>query len=97
MNKLKENILNDAEKGGRDTSNASDENTSATNTATAPATSTNSAATTRSSDTYAYGVGILAVLAIGVCVFFAYKTSQAANKKQVNEKLDQPPKRCHIL
>ena len=29
----------------------------------------------QSNDTYVYGVGILAVLAIGVCVFFAYNTS----------------------
>ena len=54
--------------------------------------------TTRSNDTYVYGVGILAVLAIGVCVFFAYNTtSQAKNKKQANEKKDQPPKRRHML
>ena len=31
-------------------------------------------------------------LAIGVCVFFAYNTSTTENKKQVNEKQDQPPK-----
>ena len=103
MNKLKENILNDAKKGSRDTSNASNETTSsatsnasnkttsATNTATTPATSTNNTATTRSSDTYGYGVGI------GVCVFFAYNTYQLKNKKFVNEKQDQPPKRRHIL
>ena len=96
MNKLKESILNDAKKGGGDTTNASNETingsnetTSATNTATTPAT------TTRSNDTYVYGVGILAVLAIGVCVFFAYNTSE--NKKQANEKQDQPPKRRHML
>ena len=53
--------------------------------------------TTRSNDTYVYGVGILAVLAIGVCVFFACNTSQAKNKKQANEKKDQPPKRRHML
>ena len=52
---------------------------------------------TRSNDTYVYGVGMLAVLAIGVCVFFTYNTSQAENKKLVNEKQDQPPKRCHML
>ena len=34
---------------------------------------------TRSNDTYIYGVGILAVLAIGVCVFFAYNTFFAYN------------------
>ena len=42
-----------------------------------------------------YGVGILDVVAIGVCVFFAYNTFQ--RKKQANEKKDQPPKRCHML
>ena len=68
MNKLKESILNDAKKGGKDTTNASNETTSATNTATTPAT------TARSNDTYIYGIGMLAVLAIGVCVFFAYNT-----------------------
>ena len=34
----------------------------------------------QSNDTYVYGVGILAVLAIGVCVFFAYNTFQPKNK-----------------
>ena len=58
--------------------------------------------TVQSNDTYVYGVGILAVLAIGVCVFFAY---QAKNEKQDNDrstaqheqKKDQPPKRRHML
>ena len=59
--------------------------------------------TTRSNDTYVYGVDILAVLAIGVCVVFKY---QAKNKKQDNDRLeaqqeqkkqDQPPKRHHML
>ena len=79
MNKSKESILNDAKKGSGDTANASNETTSATNTATTPATSTNNTAATRSNDTYVYGVGILAVLVIGVCVFFAYN-SRAENK-----------------
>ena len=52
--------------------------------------------TVQSSDTYFYGVGILAVLAIGVCVFFAFNTFPK-NKKPVNEKQDQPPKRCPML
>ena len=56
-----------------------------------------SSSTTVSNDTYIYGVGILAVLAMGACVFFAYNTSQTTNKKQVNEKQDKPPKRCHML
>ena len=58
--------------------------------------------TVQSNDTYVYGVGILAVLAIGVCVFFAY---QAKNEKQDNDrstaqheqKKDQRPKRRHML
>ena len=40
--------------------------------------------TVQSNDTYVCGVGILAVLAIGVCVFFAYNTFQS--KKLINEK-----------
>ena len=48
--------------------------------------------TVQSNDTYIYGVGILAALAKGVCVFFPYNTSQAVYKKQVNEKQHQPPK-----
>ena len=51
----------------------------------------------QSNGAYVYGVGIFAVLTIAVCVFFSYKTSQALNKKQVNEKQDQPPKRRHML
>ena len=50
--------------------------------------------TVQSNDTYIYGVGMLAVLAIGVCVFFGYNNFQP--KKQANEKKDQPPKRRHI-
>ena len=87
MNKLKGSILNDAKKGSRDTTNTSNETTSpttnASNETTGPA---NNTTTIRSSDTSVYGVGILAVLAIGVCVFLAYNTSQAKNKKQANEK-----------
>ena len=44
---------------------------------------------TRSNDTYVYGIGMLAVLAIGVCVFFTY--SQAKNKKQDNDRLMAQP------
>ena len=51
--------------------------------------------TAQSNDTYVYGVGILAVLAIGVCVFFAYNIPQA--KKLINDRLAAPPKRRHML
>ena len=97
-NKLKESILNDAKKGRGDTTNANNETTNASNETTTPATSTNNSTTTkRLNDIYIHGVGTLAVLAIGVCIFFEYNTSQAKNKKLVNEKEDQPPKRRHML
>ena len=58
--------------------------------------------TVQSNDTYVYGVGILAVLAIGVCVFFTYNTfpKKQANDRpaaQHEQKKDQPPKRRHML
>ena len=57
--------------------------------------------TVQSNDTYVYDVGILAILAIGVCVFFTYNTFP---KKQTNDclaaqheqKKDQPPKKRHM-
>ena len=96
MNKLNKSILNDVKKGSGDTTNASNEATSATNNASNETTSVTNTATTRSNDTYVYGIGIFAVLVIGACVFFAYNTSQA--KKQANEeKQDQPPKQRPML
>ena len=74
------------------TTSASNEATSPTNIGTTPANIT----TTRLNDTYVCGVGILTVLAIGACVFFAYNTFPKS-KKLVNEKQDQPPKRRHML
>ena len=103
MNKLKKSILNDAKKGGRDTTNTSNETNNASNeTTSATNTATTHANSTRSNGTYAYDVGMLAVLAIGVCVFFTY---QVKNKKQANDrstaqheqKQYQPPKRRHML
>ena len=98
MNKLKESILNDVKKVGGDTTNASNETINGRN----ETTSSNNNTTTRSNDAYVYGVGILAVLTIGACVFFTY---QLKNKKQDNDrptaqheqKKDQPPKRRHML
>ena len=86
MNKLKESILNDAKKGSGDTSNATNETTSSGITATIPATSN---ATTRLNDTYVYGVGMLAVLAIGVCVFLhitlsSLKVKNSSMKNRIN-------------
>ena len=76
--------------------NSSNETTGATNNSSNETTSVTNTTTTRSNDTYVYGVGIIAVLAIGVCVFFAYN-SFPKNKKQANEEQDQPPKRRHVL
>ena len=95
MNKSTENILNDVKKGSRDTSNSSNETTSTTDNANNEITSVTNTVTARSNDTYVYGIGVIAVVPIGVCVFFAYNTFQS--KKIVNEKHDQPPKRRHSL
>ena len=95
MNKLKESILNNIKKGSGDTTNANNETTSANNNASNETTSVTNTATTRSNDTYVYGVGILAVLAIVVCVFFGYNTFQP--KKLINKKKDQPPQRVHVF
>ena len=53
--------------------------------------------TEQSNNTYVYGVGILAVLAIviAVCVFFTYNTFQP--KKLINDCLAAPSKRRHML
>ena len=68
--------------------------TPSTSSSTCDPTLSTSSYTTRSNDTYVYVVGMLAVLAIGVCVFFPYNTFP---KKLVNEKQDQPPKKGHML
>ena len=88
MNKLKESILNNAKKGSGDTINASNETTSATNTATTPVKSTNNTTTSRSNDTYVYGVGMIAVVAIGVCVFLMYKASQASKNSSLKNRIN---------
>ena len=98
MKRLKEKILEDNQMTISSTSSSTSDPTPSTSSSTGDPTPSTPSHTTRSNDTYVYGVGILAVLAIGVCVFFAYNTtSQAKNKKQANEKKDQPPKRRHML
>ena len=77
MKRLKEKILEDNRLP-----------TSSTSSSPADPTLSTPSHTTRSNDTYVYGVGMLAVLAIGVCVFFAYNTFQPKNEKLVNEKQD---------
>ena len=89
MRRLKQKILEDNQ---LPTPSPTDRPTLSTSSSTDNSKPFTPSHTMRSIDTYIYGVGILAVLAIGVCVFFAYNNSQAKNKKQANEKQDQPPK-----
>ena len=97
MKQLKEKILEDKQ---LPTPSLTDRPTPSTSSSTGNSTPSTPSHTTRSSDTYVYGISILAVLVLPkayLCVFFAYNTSQAENKKLVNEKQDQPPKRRHML
>ena len=94
MNKLKEKILKDNQLS---TSPSTDRSTASTSSSMNNSTSSTSSTTAGPSNTYIYGVGIFAVLAIGVYIFFAYNTSQAATKKQVNEKQHQSPKQRNML
>ena len=87
MNKLQESILNNVKKGSGDTTNASNETTSATNNASNKTTSVTKTATARSNDTYVYGIGILVVLATGACVFFAYNL-KLSMKNRINHQND---------
>ena len=113
MKRLKKQILEEHQPPT--SSSACDPTTSASSSTCDPTSSTCGPTLSTSShtlnDTYVYGVGMLAVLAIGVCVFFAYNSfpnnsfpynsfpynSFPKNKKLANEKQDQPPKRRHML
>ena len=77
MKRLKEEILKDNQLS---TSSFTDNSTPSTSSSTDNYTPSTSSSTAESNNTYVYGVDILAVLTTGVCVFFAYKTSQVANK-----------------
>ena len=76
MKRLKEKILEDNQ---LTTPPSTDRPTPSTFSSTRDPTPSKPSHTTRSNDTYVYGVGMLAVLAIGVCAFFTYNTSQAKN------------------
>ena len=96
MKRLKEKILEDNQMPTSSKSSSTGDPTSSTSSSTGDPMPSTLSHTTRSNNTYVYGVGILAVLAIGACVFFAYNTFPKS-KKLVNEKQDQPPKRRHML
>ena len=98
MKRLKEKILEDNQ---LPTPSSTDRSMPSTPSSTPPTPSSTGdptpctlSHTARSNDTYVYGVGILAVPAIGVCVFFNF---QAKNKKLVNKKQDQPPQQLHVF
>ena len=94
MKRLKEKILEDNQLPNP---TPTDRPTPSTPSSTGNSTPSIPSHTAGSNDTYVYGVGIVAILAIAVCVFFAYNTSQSENKKFVNEKLDQPTNRRNML
>ena len=77
MKKRKEEILRSKEQNTEQNTEQSTEQ----GTEQSPEQSTEQGKEQQSNDTYIYGVGILAVLVIGVCVFFAYNTFPK-NKKQ---------------
>ena len=92
MKRLKEQILEEHQPPTPSISSSTSNPTSSTSSSTCDPTSSHA---TRSNDTYVNSVGILAILAIGVCVFFAHNSFQP--KKLVNEKQDQPPKLRHMF
>ena len=69
MKRLKEKILEDNK---LPTPSPTDRSTPSTSSSTGDPTPSSPFHTTRSNDTYVYGVGILAVLVIRVCVFFIF-------------------------
>ena len=95
MKRLKEKILEDNQ---LPTPSPTDRSTPSTSSTTPPTSSSTGdltpptpSHTTRSNDTYVYGVGIVAVLAIGVCVFFGYNAFQPKtliNEKKINHLRD---------
>ena len=78
MKRLREKILKDNQTPAPSASSSTGDPTPSTSSSTGDPTPSTPCHATRSNDTYVYGVSMLAVLAIGVCVFFAYQTK---NKK----------------
>ena len=94
MKRLKEKVLEDNQ---LPTPTLTDGSTPSTSSSTGDPTPSTPSHTARSNYTYVYGVGMLAVLVISVCVFFACNTFQPKNKKFINAKQDQPAKGRHML
>ena len=94
MKRLKEKKLEDSRLA---TPSSTDRSTPFTPSSTGDPMPSTPSHTTRPNDTYVYDVGILAVVATGVCVLFTHNTFQPKNKKLIHEKKDEPPKRRHML
>ena len=94
MKKLKEKILQDNQLPTPSPTDRPTPSTSPSTSDPTPSTPSTPSHIAKSNDTYVYGVDILAVVAIGVCVFFAYNSFLP---KIVNEKQYQTPKRRHML
>ena len=92
MKKRKEEISHSKEQGTEQNTEQSTEQNTEQSTEQGKEQSTN--------NTYVYGVGMLALLAIGVCVFYAYNffpKKQANNCSTDQHEQEQPPKRRHML
>ena len=85
MKRLKEKILEDNQLPTLSLTNRPTPSTSSSTGNSAPPTPSH---TTRSSGAYVYGAGILAVIVIGICVFFAYNTSKAEKNKPVKNRIN---------
>ena len=95
MKRLKEKILEDNQlstpsptgNSTPSTPSPADRPTPSTSSSTGNSTPSTPFHATRSNDTYVYGVGILAVLVIDVCIFFAYnkKARQVIHEQSINQ------------
>ena len=97
MKLQKEKILEDNQLPTPSRFSSMGDPTSSTSSSTGDPRPSSPSHTIRSNDIYVYGIGMLDVVAMDVSVFFAYNTFQPKNKKLVNEKQDQPPKRRQML
>ena len=101
MKKRKEEILRDKEQFTVQSTEQSREQSSVQSTLQSTEQSSvkpSVQSTVQSNSAYIYGVGIVAVLATAVCVFFAYnkKSSQGSNKENQEQPI-KPPKRRNML
>ena len=101
IKRLKEKILEDNQPPTPSTSSPTCYSAPSTSSSTCDPKPSTSSSTYYLTPSYVHGVGILAVLSIGVCVFFTYDTFQP--KKFISDRLaaqheqKQQPKRRHML